>query len=554
MKKNDRIILQITDMTQDGEGIGHIETNEGGNLAVFVKDAVVGDLAEVIITKPKKHFAYGKLAKVLRPGPDRVEPACPVAARCGGCRLMQLDYGAQLVLKQKKVEDCLSRIGGMKQPGRLIEGIRGMELPYRFRNKMQFPVGLDKNGEVQIGFYAGRTHSIVDIDRCVIGHPVNDYIVKALREWIRAEQKRTGAFVYDEEHHRGLLRHIVTRVGYATGELMVCLVINGTAFSKKMEEHERICSALRRTLTNAVDRYEADRKKVTPGSGSGNGLKPENGKGEQTYVSGDIIQDQKISGISSGHFSQVNPGVTLASVILNSNPEKTNRILGTRCETLYGRDVIYDEIGGIRFAISALSFFQVNPIQTGALYEKAVSYAGLTGNEVVWDLYCGIGTISLSLAKKARRVYGVEIVPEAVEDAKKNAALNHMDHAEFFVGKAEEILLPEQPDVIVTDPPRKGMEQSLVDTILRVASPRVVYVSCDPATLARDLALLTATGVYEVRRIALFDQFCHSMHVEVVSLLQRVSNTRERTITLDVDMEDYHRIKNGMGVTADATK
>lgn len=332
-----------------------------------------------------------------------------------------------------------------------------MEQPWNYRNKAQFPVGRDKQGKVVTGFYAGRTHTIIDTQYCYIQAEGNDTIIKCVRDFIQTHDIPT----YDEGQHTGLVRHILTRVGFTTGEIMVCLVINGT----KLPHAEDLVTALKQM-----------------------------------------------------------PGMT--SICININQEKTNRILGDTCKTLWGQDYITDYIGDIKYRISPLSFYQVNPIQTRKLYEKALEYADLKGGETVWDLYCGIGTISLFLSQKAGRVYGVEIVPQAIADAKVNAAINDITNVEFFVGKAEDIL-PQQyrekgihADVIVVDPPRKGCEGILLETIANMKPARMVYVSCDPATLARDVKRMGELG-YQIEKVAVVDQFCQGGHVETVCLLSR---------------------------------
>lgn len=530
--KNEIYDVKIEDIGTEGQGIGHIDGE-----AVFVKDTLPGDFAKVKIIKAKKNLAYGRLMEVLEPSESRTEPRCEVARACGGCTLQHMDYNAQLEYKWNKVKELLKRVGGVDEPERLMEyvgmdgtvhtdpeddcaGVEcaeaddngdvnqqklayGLEYPYNYRNKMQFPVGLDKEGKAVLGFYAGRTHSIIPLTDCVIGHPVNKYIIKAVKEYI----DKYKISVYDEEKHVGLIRHILTRVGFHTNELMVCLVINGEKLLYAEELYE--------ALFKAVEEYNTDTKK-------------------------DIV---------------------FRSFMININKDKTNRILGFSSKVLKGEAFISDYIGDIKFNISPESFFQVNPEMTEKLYGKALEYAELSGGETVWDMYCGIGTISLFLARKAAKVFGVEIVPQAIEDAEKNAELNGLTNAEFFVGKAEEIV-PElydkdadtyRADVVVVDPPRKGCDEKLLQTIVEMAPKRLVYVSCDPATLARDIKYLVENG-FTLEKVAVFDQFSHGVHVESIALLQRISNTRERTITLDVEMEDYHRIKNGTGVTADATE
>ncbi len=450
LKKNDQVEMRIEDIGSEGEGIGKYE-----GYTLFVKDTVMGDRALVQVTKTGKSYGYARLVKLLEPSGFRVEPRCPIAAKCGGCQLMHVDYQKQLEYKENKVCNCLTRIGGFTDIP--MEPICGMEEPYYYRNKSQYPVGRNKDGSVAIGFYAGRTHSIIDTKHCYIGAKVNEEILAFLRAFIEEKQIEP----YAEEGHTGLLRHILIRMGFGSGEIMVCLVINGT----KVPYQEELIEGLR-----------------------------------------------KIPGMKS--------------ICLNINKEKTNVILGNKIVPLWGEPYITDSIGEVNYQISPLSFYQVNPVQTKKLYELALEYAGLSGDEVVWDLYCGIGTISLFLAQKAKQVYGVEIIPQAIEDAKKNAQLNDITNAEFFVGAAEEVLPKKykeeniKADVIVVDPPRKGCDQSLLDTILAMAPKRVVYVSCDPATLARDLKYLCEKG-YELTRARAVDQFSHSTHVETVCLLSR---------------------------------
>ncbi len=453
--KNNDYEITIEDMGNDGEGIGHID-----GMTIFVKDTVMGDVAIVRIIKLKKSIAYGRLIKLVTPSPYRVMPLCDKARQCGGCQMQHVNYEKQLEYKWNKVANCLKRIGGIENPETLMEyPAYGMENPYHYRNKAQFPVGRDKNDNVVIGFYAGRTHAIIDTDSCAIGAEVNDEIVKSIRAFI----EKYNISTYDETTGRGLFRHILIRVGFVTKEVMVCLVINGV----KLPHCDDLVSSL-----------------------------------------------VQISGMTS--------------ICININQEKTNRILGDKCVTLWGQDYITDYIRNVKYHISPLSFYQVNPVQTKVLYDKALFYADLKGDEVVWDMYCGIGTISLFLAQKAKHVYGVEIVPQAIEDAKNNAKLNGIENADFYVGKAEEVV-PEiykkggagsYADVVVVDPPRKGCDAVLLDTLVKMNPKRIVYVSCDPATLARDIKILGESG-YAVRRVAVVDQFCHSGHVESVCLLSR---------------------------------
>ena len=505
MKKNDIYQITIEDIGNDGEGIGRID-----GMAVFVKDTVMGDVAKIKIVKAKKNYAYGRLEELIKPSPFRVYPICEYARRCCGCEILHMSYGKKLDYKWNMVKNCLERIGGLTDVASIMEPIYGMDKPYNYRNKMQFPVGLDKDGKVQIGFYAGRTHSIIDLECCHIGHPVNDYLVKHLRGWLQKWQDKTGKFIYDEEKHQGLVRHILTRVGFVTGELMVCVVVNGESLEagrKVASEIAVVENELKAIIEQAVNEYNLN----------------------QAYATKDYFLEIKFTSLS-----------------ININKDKTNRILGDKCVTLYGQDYISDYIGDIKFNISPLSFYQVNPVQTKVLYDKAVEYARLTGQEIVWDMYCGIGTISLCLAKKAKKVYGVEIVPQAIEDAKENAKINEIDNTEFFCGKAEEVV-PEfykgenesgkHPDVIVVDPPRKGCDSVLLDTIDEMAPNKLVYVSCDPATLARDVKILVEKG-FEVEKVAVVDQFGHSGHVETVVLLSQQKADDYIEVELELDELD----------------
>ena len=463
-KKDDCVTLHIEDIGTGGEGIGKAD-----GFTFFVKDAIVGDVIEAKIMKLKKNYGYARLMKVLTPSKDRVEPKCPVARQCGGCQIQEMRYEAQLAFKQKMVQNNLERIGGLSDFE--MYPVIGMETPYAYRNKAQFPVGEDKDGNIVIGFYAGRTHHIVEQTDCCIGAPENGEVLRKVKAYMQKNQIRP----YNEEHHSGIVRHILIRTGYHTKEIMVCLIVNAAKAS---------------CLKNAQQLIESLREM---------------------------------------------DGMT--SVMVNFNTEKTNVILGKKSEVLWGQPYIEDFIGDVKYQISPQSFFQVNPMQTEKLYAKALEYAGLTGSETVWDLYCGIGTISLFLAKNARKVYGVEIVPQAIEDARNNAKRNGIDNAEFFVGKAEEVVpafyekaLKQaqdseagksiRPDVVVVDPPRKGCEEVLLETIVKMQPQRIVYVSCDSATLARDLKFLSANG-YAVKKVQPVDQFGHSVHVETVVLLSK---------------------------------
>lgn len=469
-KKDDLLTVEITDIGNDGEGIGKID-----GYTLFIKDAVIGDLVKAKIMKAKKNYAYAHLEEVITPSKDRVKPKCPIARQCGGCQIQNMSYESQLRFKQSKVRNNIVRLGGFdeKETDSIMEPIIGMDDPFKYRNKAQFPVGKDKNGKIVTGFYAGHSHNIIPNTDCIIGVPDN----KEILEIIIAHMEKNHIEPYDEVTGKGLVRHILIRKGFVSGQLMVCLVIN---YKNK----------------NNTDNI---------------------------YIKN---QDELISKLS------LIDGMTSISVSINT--EKTNVIMGTEIHTIWGQDTIKDTLCGLEFNISPLSFYQVNPVQTEKLYGQAIEYAGLTGNETVWDLYCGIGTITLSMSKKAKQVYGVEIIPQAIDDANDNAARNNISNAKFYVGKAEEVL-PDfyekesekdsssnalHPDVIVVDPPRKGCDQMCLDTMLKMAPNRIVYVSCDSATLARDLRIL-CDGGYKLEHVRPCDMFPMSVHVETVCLLSK---------------------------------
>ena len=467
MEKNQEFTVSIEDMSEDGAGIGKLD-----GYIWFIKDAVIGDVVRARAMKMKKNYGFARLMEILTPSEARVEPKCPVARQCGGCQLQAMSYEEQLKFKERKVKNHLLRIGKFKEDEIHMLPIMGMKEPWRYRNKAQFPFGLDKNGNIVAGFYAGRTHDIIECEDCLLGVEENKDILGIIKGFMRVH----GIRPYDETTHKGLVRHALIRKGFHSGEIMVCLVINGKDIPAKEQLVEELC---------------------------------------------------QVKGMTSISYS--------------INQEKTNVIMGKEIVNLYGPGYITDNIGNVTYQISPLSFYQVNPVQTEKLYGTALEYAGLTGNETVWDLYCGIGTISLFLAQNAKKVYGVEIVPQAIEDARRNAALNNITNAEFFTGKAEEVL-PEQyeknkvyADVIVVDPPRKGCDQVCLDTILKMAPKRVVYVSCDSSTLARDLRYL-ADGGYEVEKVRCCDMFGQSCHVETVVLLTQ--QKPDDTIEIDLDLDE----------------
>ncbi|MCQ2520205.1 MAG: 23S rRNA (uracil(1939)-C(5))-methyltransferase RlmD, partial [Lachnospiraceae bacterium] len=472
--KNQEIELNITTLGAEGEGIGHYEDG----MTVFVSDALPGDKVLAHIMKVKKNYAYAFAKEILVPSEKRVESKCPVAKKCGGCTFLHLDYKEQLKFKQDKVLNAITRIGGIENPP--MEDIVGADNCFFYRNKAQFPVGTDKDGNPVIGFYRKRSHDVVANTECVIQADINAGIMGTIEGFL----KEFKISAYNEETGKGLVRHVFTRTGFSTGEVMVCIVINGDELPK----WEILC--------------------------------------------------ERLKSVCKGAFLE------LKSFCLNINKKNTNVIMGQQCMSLFGPLYIEDCIGDVRYRISPLSFYQVNPEQTKKLYDLALEYADLSGNETVWDLYCGIGTISLYLAKKASKVYGVEIVPEAIENAKENAEINNITNAEFFVGASEDVApkLP-APDVIVVDPPRKGCDEKLLETIISVKPEKVVYVSCDPATLARDLKILCANG-YTLKRVRPVDQFCHTTHVETIALLSRETyRPKKDYIKVGIDAEEYYAIK-----------
>ncbi len=515
-KKGEVITVKIEDIGNDGEGIGKIN-----GYTLFIKDAVIGDLVRASVMKSKKNYAYAHLDEVIEASPYRVEPPCPVSRACGGCQIQNLSYDKQLEFKKNKVRNNIVRLGGFDPQfiDGIMEPVIGMTaddvdvskdeqiIPahFRYRNKAQFPIGTGKDGNPIAGFYAGRTHSIIPVDDCLLGVEDNKRILHVVLE----HMKKNNIAAYDEVTGNGTFRHVLIRKGFTSGEIMVCLVI----------------------------------KNVKAGN---------NSKSELIKNQGELIRNlSSIEGVKS--------------ISVNVNNDKTNVILGKDVYTIWGQDTISDVLCGVRFNISPLSFYQVNPLQTEKLYNTAIEYAGLTGNESVWDLYCGIGTISLSMAQKARQVYGVEIVPQAIDDARKNAESNGISNAKFFVGKAEEVL-PDfydgkdisanegantsgaaddsllaadrdralHPDVIVVDPPRKGCDIACLETMLKMHPDRIVYVSCDSATLARDLRVLVDGG-YELKRVRPCDMFPNTVHVETVALMSKLSEAK------------HHRSKSGYG-------
>lgn len=530
LKKNDRIKLLITDMGVNGEGIGKYEPPSG--MTFFVKNAVIGDEVLAVVTGVKKGYGYAKVLEILMPSPDRVKPACPLAERCGGCQIMQLSYEAQLKFKEHKVRSDLERIGGQTDmefepiigmetgrtgsseagPGRNMDP--GMGQPLHFRNKMQFPVGWDREGHVVTGFYAGRTHYIIAAADCPVSPDVNARVLEAVRTFL--EQHRISA--YNEETGQGLMRHVLIRNGFSTGQIMVCLVINGDRLEE--DPAEEIIGKWIRPSQQRTGRSERLEQKQTTG--------------RATNLEQELADRLTVL--------ELQKPWAVTSICLNINKENTNVILGKEVRCISGQPYIEDRIASrhdglepLTFRISPLSFFQTNAAQTVKLYDTALEYAGLTGVETVWDLYCGAGTISLFLARRAAYVHGVEIIPEAIRDAQENASRNGISNVQFYCGKSEEIFpamagKPEAaakgaPDIVVLDPPRKGCDPALLAAIRQTGPERIVYVSCDPATLARDVKILCAPAdtdySYELKNVRPVDMFPHTTHIETCALLTK---------------------------------
>ncbi len=555
MKKNDIFELEITDMGTDGEGIGHYD-----GMTFFVKDALIGDVITARATKLKKNYGYARVEEIKTPSTFRIEPKCALHKRCGGCQIQALSYEKQLEFKNDKVRNNLMRIGGFSEDelsAKMAPPV-GIDDPYRYRNKAQFPVGRDKDGNIITGFYASRSHNIIPVDDCMLGVPVNKEILDIIKAWMN----EYGIEPYDEVSRTGLVRHVLIRYGFTSKQIMVCLVINGDGLdSKRRVENVNVSCVASGKITDKRDRDRESYNKANDSKAS-----------DSRYNATDTLCERlsKIDGMTS--------------ISYNINKENTNVILGKKTVCIWGRSYIEDTIHllsypdftpqgtGITYQISPQSFYQVNPKQTEKLYSTALEFAGLTGKESVWDLYCGIGTISLFLSQRAKKVYGVEIVPQAIDDAKNNAKINGITNAEFFVGKAEEVLpefyanakkstntlnisinkesetiQPETgvakqtdeadmltPDVIVVDPPRKGCDEKCLDTMLKMEPQRIVYVSCDSATLARDLKILCEEK-YELVKWQAFDQFSHTGHIETIVKLSLKKDIPKIEVTMEPD-------------------
>jgi 23S rRNA (uracil1939-C5)-methyltransferase len=457
VQKNDIITATILDLTHEGSGVAKVE-----GYTLFIPDTLPGEIAKIRVLHTKKDYGYGRVEEIITKSPDRVDPPCEIYGRCGGCQLQHLSYEGQLTYKRKQVIDALTRIGGLEDV-KVLPAL-GMDNPWIYRNKAQVPVST-RDGELIAGFYQKRSHHIIEMDHCLI----TDELVDEIIQEIKRIAKETGLEPYNEDTHRGSLRHIIVRIGRETGEVMVVLVTK----TKDLPHRKRF-------IDDLTTKYPQ-----------------------------------------------------IKSIAHNVNPKRTNVIYGDETRTIWGREVIYDHIGSVKFAISARSFYQINPVQTRILYEKALEYAELSGDETVIDAYCGIGTISLFLAQKAGKVYGVEIVPEAVEDAKANAELNGLDNAIFEAGKSEDVIPAWykkgiKADCLVVDPPRKGCDEALLQTIIDMKPKRVVYVSCNPSTLARDLRILEDGG-FKTLEVQPVDMFPQTTHCEAVAKIVLNGNNDAET-------------------------
>ena len=587
-KKNDLVVLEITDLTEEGQGVGKCD-----GLVFFVKGTVMGDLIEARILKVKKNYAYAKVEKLLQASPYRVTPLCPVAGKCGGCQLQHLSYEKELAWKEDRIDQSLIRIAGIpeEEVRKRGEGILGGKT-VRYRNKAQYPVQNGKELHVEteqigensildrkektakncivdgkregninsmsvvrkelsglkMGFYGFHSHHIIEAEECLINSEENPLILNCIKDWAR-EYKISG---YEEETGKGLLRHIFLRKGFSTGEILLCLVLNGKSLPHGKELWEKLQRLPLRAEAGGLQRgAEVSCRMDAESKADGRcGVHTEREVdihcGVDTEREADIhcgvdakseadlhcgMDAQSRADVHCGENRKV-PG-KIVGLSMNINEGRGNAILGRETLCLYGKDSIEDKIGELSFSISVPSFYQVNPVQTEKIYGKALEYAALTGEETVWDCYCGIGTISLFLAQKAKQVYGLEIVPEAIENAKKNAEKNGLHNTEFYVGAAEEVLpkwVEEQKregkdvgnlvDVVSLDPPRKGCDEACLSAVLELSPKRIVYVSCDPGSLARDIKYLREGG-YELEKWVGIDNFPRTGHVETIASLQK---------------------------------
>lgn len=448
IKKNDEYVVNIIDYGMDGEGIAKID-----NFTIFIPNAMKGEKVKIIIVKVLSSYAYGKVVEILEKSPYRLESDCNTYKRCGGCNLRHIEYEETLNIKQEVVQNLINKSFGNDKIK--VNKTIGMGNPYHYRNKAQYPIGLNKQGEPVVGVFAERTHEIIPMNGCLIQQPVAEQIAFAIYKFV----KENNISVYDEEKVEGLLRHIVVKVGVRTSEIMCILVINGDKIPK---EHDLVEMLVKR--------------------------------------------------------------FNVKTIVKNINKKNTNVILGHQNIVIHGDGYIYDILGDYTFKISPMSFYQVNPVQAEALYNTAIEMANLSKEDILFDLYCGIGTIGIFASSYVKKVYGIEIVEQAIEDAKENAKINNVNNIEFIAGdveKAFEKLMKSKqvyPDVIIVDPPRRGLGSNTINNILAVKPKKVVYISCNPATAARDMKMMDE--MYEIKEIQPVDMFPFTSHVECVSVLQ----------------------------------
>ena len=448
IEKNKEYVVDIIDNGFQGEGIAKID-----GLTIFIPNAIKGEKIKILIVKVLSSHAFGKIIEIIKPSKYRVESDCPTYKRCGGCSLRHVEYKETLKMKQNAVQSLVNKTLNTKIQ---VQETEGMEYPYHYRNKAQYPVGLNKDGKPVMGVFANRTHEIIPIDTCYIQNEQTEEIAKFIFNFL----VNNNISFYNEKTQKGLVRHIVTKIGIKTNEIMCIIVINGDSFPKENE----------------------------------------------------LVRDLK------------NKFPNIKSIIKNINTKNTNVILGKENINLFGNGYITDVLENYKFKISPMSFYQVNPVQAEKLYNLGVKYAEITKNDIVFDLYCGIGTISLCMSKYAKKVYGIEIVEEAIEAAKENAKINNIENTEFIAGDVEKVLsnLIDNkkviPDIIMVDPPRRGLDNTSVENIKKVSPKKLVYISCNPATLMRDLAKLE--DIYEIKNIKPVDMFPYTSHVEVCSLLE----------------------------------
>lgn len=551
MQKNEKYKVEIFDISNTGEGIGRAD-----GVVTFIPGLVPGDVAEVEITDVKKNLARAKISEIIEPSPVRTEPVCEYADRCGGCTLQHMTYESQLQLKEKQLRDKLERIYGGDAPE--IEHIIGMDEPWNFRNKTSYSVYagkalVQKDGSVKnterprVGFYDGKGRNIVEAMECPVSSPAAERAADALREYI----KQTHISIYDDKTKKGRLRQMVVRTGFESHEVMVTVVING----KKLPKPELLADLMFYAIDSLNDGVAQRIQDAAEREGKGSVFVLDETGEPAVDEEGELIFDYDV--VDSLEYQE--NWYELKSLVVNYNSNRTLAEVSTKHDVIYGQPVIRDSCAGLEFEISPFSFYQVNPVQMEKLYATVLEFADLKGDETVFDLYCGVGTIGLYCAGNARQVWGIESVKSAVIDANRNAVINGLVNIQFINGKAEEKIFellekvnaddPDSdasaeaangPDLVIMDPPRAGCQPELLSAVMKAAPEKIIYVSCDPGTLARDLKILTGNGgpaaencagdgasgssceaAYSIERIREVDNFCHSTHVETVVLMSR---------------------------------